>query len=218
MRKELCRNLYVNFMCDHWETGRACCNVHENSKWSQKCGASWRCIYIRNKFLYNQSFIPHKLVHRMCLWTVPQVKEQRGNKNQNELVMAVIKYGGGLLFTTCNKTASAAIYGDACPTELNHFCQGHVNNLCGAFWIYWQMDILSNRALQTGKQVLKKAIVSCLYGILVATWVPPEAFLHLWDPPTLLPCAENFLCLPILQSLNRPHTKQVFFLAMVKPY
>lgn len=31
----------------------------------------------------------------MCLWTVPQVKEQRGNKNQNELVMAVIKYGGG---------------------------------------------------------------------------------------------------------------------------
>ncbi len=30
------------------------------------------------------------------------------------------------------------------------------------------MDIWSNRALQTGKQVLKKATVSCLYGILVA--------------------------------------------------
>ncbi len=31
----------------------------------------------------------------MCLWMVPQVKEQKGNKNQNELVMAVIKYGKG---------------------------------------------------------------------------------------------------------------------------
>lgn len=29
----------------------------------------------------------------MRLWMVPQVKEQKGNKNQNELVMAVINYG-----------------------------------------------------------------------------------------------------------------------------
>lgn len=34
-------------------------------------------------------------MHRMCLGMVRQVKEQQGNKNQNELVMAVIKYGMG---------------------------------------------------------------------------------------------------------------------------
>lgn len=76
------------------------------------------------------------------------------------------------------------------------------------------MDILSNRALQTEKQALKKATASCLYDILVAAWVQPEAFLHLRDPPKLLPCAKNF---PTLQSLVPLHTKEVF-LTMVKPY
>lgn len=83
----------LNFICYHSATGWAGYDGYENWNWSQKRGAHWRCIYIKNKFLYNQSLIPHKLVHRMCLWMAPQVKEQRSNKNHNELVMAVIKYG-----------------------------------------------------------------------------------------------------------------------------
>lgn len=67
------------------------------------------------------------------------------------------------------------IYGNACPTEPNPFFQGHVNTLRCAFWIYWQMDILSNRALQTGKQALKKATAPCLYGTLVAAWLENAA-------------------------------------------
>lgn len=81
------------------------------------------------------------------------------------------------------------------------------------------MDILSNRALQTGKQALKKATPSCLYDILVAAWAQPEAFLHLGDPPKLLPCADIFLCLSTLQSLVPLLTKICFIiLTMVKPY
>lgn len=149
----------------------------------KKYGTRCRCRYIRDKFLYNQSLIQHRRMHRMCLGMVRQVKEQQGNKNQNELVMAVIKYGMGFYLQPVIKLPLPDLWRCLPHRAKPFFCQGHVNNLHGAFWIYWQMDILSNRALQTGKQVLKKASVSCLYDILVAPWLQPQASFHQSDPP-----------------------------------
>lgn len=134
-------------------------------------------------FLTINPFIQHKLGHRMCLWMVPQCKEQRGNKNHNELVMAVIKYGRSFYLQPVIKLPLLRFIEMLAPQS-----QGHVNNLHSAFWIYWQMDILSNRALQTGKQALKK---THQYHAYMLFWWQPDGFLHLWDPPKLLLCPSS---------------------------
>ena len=69
----------------------------------------------------------------MCLRMVPQVKEQKGNKNQNELVMAVIKYGKGFYLQPVIKLPLLRFMEMLAPQSYNPFCQGHVNNLHSAF-------------------------------------------------------------------------------------
>lgn len=78
------------------------------------------------------------------------------------------------------------------------------------------MDILSNRALQTGMQVLKKATVLCLYGMLVAAWLQPEAFLNLRDPPSPAKLCRvlSFSFVSKLINPTSPFTPRYFFLPL----
>lgn len=108
--------------------------------------------------------------------------------------MAVIKDGGGFYLQPAIKLPLLRFMEMLTLQSQTLFCQGHVNNLHSALWIYWQMDILSNRALQTRKQVLKKATGSCLYGILVA----PHLKISFIPEMTLIPSPP----IPCPQQLN----------------
>lgn len=65
----------------------------------------------------------------MCLGMAPRVKEQRSNKNQNELVMAVLKYGSDFYLQPVIKLPLLRFMEMLAPTEPDPFCQGHVYNL-----------------------------------------------------------------------------------------
>lgn len=143
-------------------------------------------------------------MQRMCPWMVWQTKEQRGNKNQNELVMAVIKYSLGFYLQPVIKLPLSRFMEMLAPQSKTLFCQGHVNNLHSAFWIYWRMDILSNRALQTRKQVLKKSISVMLIWYSGGSGTPARSF-----APSLRPTPT--VCWALLLSLASLISCQIFF-------
>ena len=93
--------------------------------------------------------------------THPLLAWEKSHKNQNELVMAVIKYASMFYLQPVIKLPPRQFMEAFAPQcwSPEPLCQGHVNNLCWALWSYWQMDILSDRLLQTGK------------------WVPAESWL-----------------------------------------
>ena len=93
--------------------------------------------------------------------THPLLAWEKSHKNQNELVMAVIKYASMFYLQPVIKLPPRQFMEAFAPQcwSPEPLCQGQVNNLCWALWSYWQMDILSDRLLQTGK------------------WVPAESWL-----------------------------------------
>lgn len=88
----------------------------------------------------------------MCLRMAPRVKEQRSNKSQNELVMAVLKYGSGFYLQPVIKLPLLRFMEMLAPTEPDPFCQGHVNNLHRFIFEYigrWTFCLIEHRKLES---------------------------------------------------------------------
>lgn len=57
----------------------------------------------------------------MYLWMAPRVEEQRSNKNKNELVMAVLKYGSDFYLQPVIKLPLLRFMEMLAPIELDPF-------------------------------------------------------------------------------------------------